>query len=56
MNSVKYTEWTKNLKEGVALVKQKSPIKITPEVLEEFDNYVKNTDLEWIKKICTDAN
>ena len=37
---------SKDLKEGVTLVKQKSPIKITPEILKEFDNYVKNTDLD----------
>ena len=41
---------SKNLKEGVALVKQKSPIKITPETLKKFDDYVKETDLD-IKSI-----
>ena len=39
---------SKDLKEGVTLVKQKSPIKITPKILEEFDNYVKETDLDLI--------
>ena len=37
---------SKTLKEGITLVKQKSPIKITPKILEEFDNYVKETDLD----------
>ena len=41
---------SKDLKEGVTLVKQKSPIKITPEILKEFDDYVKKTDLD-IKSI-----
>ena len=34
------------LKEGITLVKQRSPIKITPEILKEFDDYVKKTDLD----------
>jgi hypothetical protein len=38
------------LKEGITLVKQKSRIKITPEILKEFDAYVKKTDLD-IKSI-----
>ena len=37
---------SKTLKEGITLVKQKSPIKITPEILKEFDDYVKKTDLD----------
>ena len=37
---------SKDLKKGVTLVKQRSPIKITPEILKEFDDYVKKTDLD----------
>jgi len=37
---------SKDLKEEITLVKQKSPIKITPKVLKEFDDYVKKTDLD----------
>ena len=38
------------LKKNLNVIKQKSRIKITPEILKEFDNYVKNTDLD-IKSI-----
>lgn len=41
---------TDKLKKGLNVIKRKAPIKITPEVLEKFDNYVKNTDLD-IKSI-----
>jgi hypothetical protein len=36
---------SKDLKEGITLVKQKSRIKITPEMLKKFDDYVKDTKL-----------
>ena len=38
------------LKKNLNIIKQKSRIKITPEILKEFDDYVKNTDLD-IKSI-----
>ena len=41
---------SKTLKEGITLVKQKSPIKITPEILKEFHDYVTKTNLD-IKSI-----
>ena len=34
------------LNKNLNVIKQRSPVKITPKILEEFHNYVKNTDLD----------
>ena len=44
---------SKNLKEGITLSKRMSPVKITDELLESVDNYIKNTPLN-LKQIGED--
>ena len=44
---------SKNLKEGITLSKRMSPVKITDELLDKVDNYIKNTPLN-LKQIGED--
>jgi hypothetical protein len=37
---------SKSLKEGITLIKRKSPVEITDELLKKLDNYIKNTPLD----------